>query len=220
MCSVASLAQVQLLPVPTRPSCTQLFKTGPCADSWRDYHLAVSQWNELYIERQQELAASQASAPLQQQIAALNKLTTDLKKLADDEHQQNTLMQQQMQADAATSLQASSAAHIQGLQQGAGIGVGASLVLFGLVYGIRRLMRGFTVTRKSQAGGMETGKRTVQVNVKMSSEDFSNLQRAANALWPDAILSNSGILLGLARLAAKDILKKKTGRRRINSPLN
>jgi hypothetical protein len=61
---------------------------------------------------------------------------------------------------------------------------------------------------------METGgKRTVQVNVKMSSGDFTNLQKAAAALWPDAILSNSGILLGLARLAAKDILKKKAGRR-------
>jgi len=44
-----------------------------------------------------------------------------------------------------------------------------------------------------------TGKRTVQVNVKMSAEDFDNLQKAANILWPDAILSNSGILLGLAR---------------------
>jgi hypothetical protein len=53
-----------------------------------------------------------------------------------------------------------------------------------------------------------TGKRTVQVNVKMSGEDFTTLQKAANALWPDAILSNSGIILGHARLAAKDILKK------------
>jgi hypothetical protein len=54
------------------------------------------------------------------------------------------------------------------------------------------------------------GKRTIQVNVKMSPEDFTVLQRAANTLWPDAVLSNSGILLGLARLAAKGILKKKT----------
>jgi hypothetical protein len=52
-------------------------------------------------------------------------------------------------------------------------------------------------------------KRTVQVNVKMSAGDFDALQKAANLLWPDAILSNSGIILGLARLAAKDILKKK-----------
>lgn len=95
-------------------------------------------------------AASQASAPLQQQIATLNKLTTDLKKLVDDEQEQNTLMQQQMQADAATGLQAKSTAHTQGLEQGTGIGVGASLVLFALVYGIRRLVDSFTVTKKSQ----------------------------------------------------------------------
>ena len=58
-----------------------------------------------------------------------------------------------------------------------------------------------------------TGKRTVQVNVKMSSEDFTTLQKAANALWPEAILSNSGIILGLAKLAAKDILKRKPAKR-------
>ena len=55
-----------------------------------------------------------------------------------------------------------------------------------------------------------TGKRTIQVNVKMTAEDFDNLQKAANALWPDAILSNSGIILGLARLSAREVLKKKT----------
>jgi len=41
-----------------------------------------------------------------------------------------------------------------------------------------------------------TGKRTVQVNVKMSAEDFETLQAAADRLWPDAILSRSGIILG------------------------
>jgi hypothetical protein len=64
-------------------------------------------------------------------------------------------------------------------------------------------------------GEMETsGKRTVQVNVKMSTEDFTTLQKAANVLWPEAILSNSGIILGLARLAAKDILKSKPAKPR------
>ena len=58
-----------------------------------------------------------------------------------------------------------------------------------------------------------TGKRTVQVNVKMSTEDFETLRKAANALWADAILSNSGIILGLAKLAAKDILKRKPSKR-------
>jgi hypothetical protein len=59
-----------------------------------------------------------------------------------------------------------------------------------------------------------TGKRTVQVNVKMSTEDFTTLQKAGNILWPEAILSNSGIILGLAKRAAKDILKKKPSRPR------
>jgi len=71
--------------------------------------------------------------------------------LADDEHQQITMMQQQMQADASNALQAKSAAHVQGLQLGTGIGVGASLVLFGLIYSIRRLMCSFTATKKPQA---------------------------------------------------------------------
>jgi len=62
---------------------------------------------------------------------------------------------------------------------------------------------------------METsGKRTVQVNVKMSADDFAILRKAADSLWPDAIVSNSGIILGLAKLAAKDILKRKSATRR------
>ena len=51
-----------------------------------------------------------------------------------------------------------------------------------------------------------TGKRTVQVNVKMSGEDSALLKRAAEVLWPDAILSNSGIILGLAKITAKNVL--------------
>ncbi|MFZ0732060.1 MAG: hypothetical protein WAM79_07025 [Candidatus Sulfotelmatobacter sp.] len=58
-----------------------------------------------------------------------------------------------------------------------------------------------------------TGKRTIQVNVKMSAEDFDNLRKAANLLWPDAILSNSGIILGLARMSAREIIQKKARKR-------
>jgi hypothetical protein len=61
---------------------------------------------------------------------------------------------------------------------------------------------------------MESTKRTVQVNVKMSTDDFSLLQKAAQQLWPDAIISNSGIVLGLAKLAAKDVLGKPTSKKR------
>jgi len=57
-----------------------------------------------------------------------------------------------------------------------------------------------------------SGKRTVQVNVKMTGEDFELLQRSAQKLWPDAILSNSAIILGLAKIAAREVLS--TARRK------
>jgi hypothetical protein len=50
-----------------------LFKTGPCADSWRNYDQAVQQWNQLYVKQQQQTAASQATAPLQQQVTMLQE---------------------------------------------------------------------------------------------------------------------------------------------------
>jgi uncharacterized protein (DUF1778 family) len=54
----------------------------------------------------------------------------------------------------------------------------------------------------------------VQVNVRLTEEDFELIKKAAAKLWPDAVLSNSGILLGLARSAAKQVLdapKKQRG---------
>jgi len=50
------------------------------------------------------------------------------------------------------------------------------------------------------------GKRSVQVNVRLSEEDFALIKKAAAKLWPNAVLSNSGILLGLAKLAANRTL--------------
>ena len=49
-------------------------------------------------------------------------------------------------------------------------------------------------------------KRTVQVNVKMTEEDFRLLRKAAEKRWPDAVMTNSGIVLALARIAARQIL--------------
>lgn len=54
-------------------------------------------------------------------------------------------------------------------------------------------------------------KRTVQVNVKMTPEDFNLLRKAAVKRWPDAVMTNSGIVLGLAKIAARDTLRKKRG---------
>jgi hypothetical protein len=49
-------------------------------------------------------------------------------------------------------------------------------------------------------------KRTVQVNVKMSEEDFALLRKAAQKRWPDAIMTNSGVVLSLARIGAKLVM--------------
>jgi hypothetical protein len=52
-------------------------------------------------------------------------------------------------------------------------------------------------------------KRTVQVNVKMTQDDFNLLRKAANKRWPDAVITNSGIVLALAKIAARETLKGK-----------
>jgi len=52
-------------------------------------------------------------------------------------------------------------------------------------------------------------KRTIQVNVKMNPEDFNLLKKAAEQRWPDAVMTNSGIVLGLAKIAAKATLAKR-----------
>ena len=53
----------------------------------------------------------------------------------------------------------------------------------------------------------EAMKRSMQINVKLSPEDFTLLKKAAAKKWPDAVMTNSGIVLGLAKISAKDILK-------------
>jgi hypothetical protein len=58
----------------------------------------------------------------------------------------------------------------------------------------------------------DPGKRSVQINVRLSEQDFELVQKAAAQLWPEAVLSNSGILLGLAKIAAKEVLDSKKNR--------
>jgi hypothetical protein len=52
-------------------------------------------------------------------------------------------------------------------------------------------------------------KRTVQVNVKMTQEDFLLLKKAAEKRWPEAVVTNSGIVLALAKIAARQTLGKE-----------
>jgi uncharacterized protein (DUF1778 family) len=59
-------------------------------------------------------------------------------------------------------------------------------------------------------------KRSVQVNVRLSEQDFELVKKAATRLWPNAVLSNSGILLGLARLAAKQVVETRRKQQRLS----
>src|SRR6266478_1325133 len=137
----------QLTVVPPKPTCTLIFQTGSCADLWRNYNQAVarrqSEEIQLYVNRQKELASQAATAPLQQQIA-------DMTKLSADQQAQISKLHEQMQSDASAALEARQNAHQQGLWEGIGIGGGGVLVLIAAVLGARRISRSFTITKKSQ----------------------------------------------------------------------
>jgi len=141
-------APVQLTPLPPKPTCVIILRNGACADLWRNYNQAVAQrlgeQIKLYANRQSQLASAQATAPLQQQIADLTKLTTD-------EQAQIKSLQEQMQAESTAALQAKADAHTEGMQKGVAFGVGGMLLLVGLVFGIRKMTQGFTVVKKEQA---------------------------------------------------------------------
>jgi hypothetical protein len=62
---------------------------------------------------------------------------------------------------------------------------------------------------KPKSSIQEDMKRTIQVNVKMSEEDFALLKKAADKHWPDAVMTNSGIVLALARIAARELLGQR-----------
>lgn len=136
-------ATVPLTPLPPKPTCDIILSNGACADLWRSYNQAVAQRvgeQKKYANRQAQLEA----APLQQQVSDLTKLTAD-------ERTQIKRLQEQMQSDSTTALQAKVDAHTIGLQEGIGWGVGAMLLLVGAVFGITKMTPGFTITEKEQA---------------------------------------------------------------------
>jgi hypothetical protein len=106
--SSQSQAPDQFTPLPPKPTCTIILRNGACADLWRNYNQALGQrlgeHIKIYVNRQTELASTQAIAPLQQHIAELTKLTTD-------EQTQIKSLEEQMQAESAAALQEKSAAH-------------------------------------------------------------------------------------------------------------
>ena len=53
-----------------------------------------------------------------------------------------------------------------------------------------------------------TEKRTVSVSIKMKPSDLKEFLRAAEYVWPGAVLTQSGIILGLARIGRESVLAK------------
>ena len=136
-----SAAPLHLTQMPPRPTCSpSAFSGADCQDRWHIYNQA----------------AHQVAAPLQQQIEDLNKLTTDqqaqIKKLSD-QIEADSVVAIQAKLDYATAVRAKTAAHTEGLEQGIGIGVGAMLILCGLIFAIRRLNRNLKDTEKPEARG-------------------------------------------------------------------
>lgn len=146
-------APTQLTQVPPKPTCNpnNIFIGRDCQDRINLYNQALQQRQreelQLYVNRQKDLA----SAPLQQQITDLNKLVTDqqdqIKKLGEQMQAEATADQQQTQANAAAALQAKSDARREGVLYGAA----AVLVLFGLIFVIKKLAQNFSVTKKPQS---------------------------------------------------------------------
>ncbi len=56
-----------------------------------------------------------------------------------------------------------------------------------------------------------SSKRTLQINVRMSPEEWDLLQRAADSIWPKAEITKAATVLGFAKMAAEDVLQKKKG---------
>ena len=52
-------------------------------------------------------------------------------------------------------------------------------------------------------------KRTTQTNVKTTEEDFDFLRKAVAERWPDALVTNSGVVLALVKIAARETLGLK-----------
>jgi len=67
----------------------------------------------------------------------------------------------------------------------------------------------FLAQKGLQKHDCRMGKRTTSVTVKMSAEDYALLTKAAENIWPGAIMTRSSVVLGLARIGAEAVLSKK-----------
>jgi len=132
-------APVQLVQVPPKPTCNpnNIFDGGTCRDTINAYNQALAQRQaqdlQLFVSHQKELASAQATAPLQQQIAS----------------QKVQIMNLQLEAksQAVTASWNATRAYRDGLTQGVII----AFVLIAVGFGVRKMLKGFTISKKASA---------------------------------------------------------------------
>jgi hypothetical protein len=152
-------SEVQLTPPAPKPTCHPWYSGSPCDIAWQNYNNSVQQRQQeelqLYVNRQKALATEQATAPLQQQIAdqqdQFQRVQAQMQQELSEQQAQIKKLNGQIQSQMIEASQSKIASHNEGLLQGAGIGLGAALILFGVIFGVRRLTRKFTITKKEQA---------------------------------------------------------------------
>jgi hypothetical protein len=49
-------------------------------------------------------------------------------------------------------------------------------------------------------------KRSISATIKLSAADWELLQKAADHVWPKALLTRSSIILGMAKIGAESVL--------------
>ena len=57
--------------------------------------------------------------------------------------------------------------------------------------------------------GYSVAKRSLQINVRLAPDDLKAMRQAAERIWPGMPLTNSTLLLTLAKQKADEILQKK-----------
>ena len=142
--SAAQSGQIALTPLPPKPTCKHIFNSGPCNDLWAAYNQALKQRAGEEIQNYANHQKQLASAPLEAQIA--------------DQQSEIGKLQTQIQAQTIVAQQSEIAARKDGQKQGAEIGVAASLVLFAVIFGVRKLASGFSISKKPQSNAAVSGK--------------------------------------------------------------
>jgi hypothetical protein len=138
-------APLPLGQLPPKPSCKQRFNTGSCADLWKNYNQAVqrSALNKLTADQQQAQEA---------QIKKLNdQIRADATAALQARSDYASVLVQAKSDYATAVVKAKTAAHTEGLQEGAGIGVGVTLIVFALRLGVKKMIQNFNGAKKPKA---------------------------------------------------------------------